>query len=107
MMADAQTVTGLDFVFVNTKRPSPEHAVMVREGEELPADLRPGELERLAGIGAFEPHPREGRERRLAAAQAAAGPGMPIASIDVAGVVEVLDDPAPAADVTGTAPITE
>lgn len=59
-------ITGLDHAFVNTKRPIPNHVVLVKEGESVPADVADGELDRLAQLGAFGEHPRKVRERAIA-----------------------------------------
>ena len=82
-------VTGVDMVFVNTTRPAPEHVLRVEEGQELPADLRDGELDRLEKLGVFDTHPRDIRAQAVAQVSAAGG-GLPVPQVELDAQIAVL-----------------
>jgi hypothetical protein len=76
--SNSNVVTGVNEAWVNTKRPAPNQVILVKEGDELPADLADGERERLDKLGVFDPHPRVRRDEVMAAAVAGARDGYPI-----------------------------
>ncbi len=90
MPAKKHILTGADSAFVNTKRPAPNHVVLVKEGEELPSDLADGELERLTDLGAFNEHPRDLRAKAIELL-GKRSEDLPIADSDVEAMLAALD----------------